>query len=170
MSSNLEARNKVLRMAKREQEEAKKKETVNIAKIEEQLTGKKSFRSSLKPEIGQTWAPPMNASSIVFSSSGIIKKKADQIKLPESFSWNNPVDVKKYRPDLPENFLAPVLNQGDCGSCWAFATASTISDRWAIANKKPSPNLSPSFLLSCDTKDLLNLQFLQAQHFSQVLL
>ena len=158
MSTELEKRNKVLRMAKKEQEEIKDNKTINIGK----LTGKK-FKSGQAPEIGVTWGPANKTNPIVFSAASRMKKKAEQIKLPENFSWSNPADIKKYHPALPSDVIAPILNQGDCGSCWAFATASTISDRWAIANKKSSPNLSPTNLLSCDTKDILKLGFTQAQ-------
>ena len=161
--TELEKRNKILKMAKKEAEIAREEKTINIMSIEKEL-GIKKFRSGKDTQtIGNGWAPANKSNPIIFSASGIMKKKADQIPLPENFSWSNPEDIKKYHPKLPADVLAPVLNQGDCGSCWAFATASTISDRWAIANKKSTPNLSPTNLLSCDTKDILNLGFTQAQ-------
>ncbi len=41
-------------------------------------------------------------------------------------------------------------NQGSCGSCWAFASTSVLSDRFCIAsNGKVNIRLSPQHLVSC---------------------
>eukprot|EP00826_Nyctotherus_ovalis_P012531 TRINITY_DN13320_c0_g6_i1.p1 TRINITY_DN13320_c0_g6~~TRINITY_DN13320_c0_g6_i1.p1 ORF type:complete len:298 (+),score=48.87 TRINITY_DN13320_c0_g6_i1:69-962(+) len=59
--------------------------------------------------------------------------------------------------DLPANFSAkqkwpkcihPIRKQARCGSCWAFATAEALSDRFCIAGKDVL--LSPQDLVSCD--------------------
>jgi cathepsin B len=46
----------------------------------------------------------------------------------------------------------PVLDQGQCGSCWAFGATEALSDRFCIASKN-SVNvvLSPQYLVDCDT-------------------
>lgn len=46
----------------------------------------------------------------------------DNIKVPEKF------DGRK----VWEGLLSPVVNQGSCGSCWAFASTSTLADRFNI--------------------------------------
>jgi len=44
----------------------------------------------------------------------------------------------------------PIRDQAHCGSCWAFATATVLSDRYCLfANT--SVILSPQDLVSCDT-------------------
>lgn len=42
-----------------------------------------------------------------------------------------------------------------CGSCWAFAATSAMSDRIKIARKAqwPDINIAPQVLLSCETPD-----------------
>lgn len=45
-----------------------------------------------------------------------------------------------------------VRNQGSCGSCWAFATATVVSDR-CCEESKDYGHLSPQELVSCDKKN-----------------
>ena len=66
-------------------------------------------------------------------------------------------------PNLPTNFivedkwpgsLRPVLDQGVCGGCWAFAASEVLSDRLAIqSNLTINVTLSPQELISCDTQN-----------------
>jgi len=61
--------------------------------------------------------------------------------LPETF--NGPI-IWKY-------FLSKIRNQGTCGSCWAWATSTTLADRFALLSlNKLKPNLSPLRMLLCD--------------------
>ena len=46
----------------------------------------------------------------------------------------------------------PIRNQANCGSCWAFAAAETLTDNLCVLNKAP-PVLSPQDLVSCDGRD-----------------
>jgi len=64
--------------------------------------------------------------------------------------------------DLPTDFdsrkawphrIGPVMNQAECGSCWAFGAAEAISDRIAIAKNETYVQLAPLDLVSCDTND-----------------
>merc|ERR1712176_246582 len=69
--------------------------------------------------------------------------------LPEQVRWDN-VDGT--------NFLTNVFNQHVptyCGSCWAHAATSAISDRIKIARKAawPDINISPQVIISCGTTD-----------------
>ncbi|MCQ8893833.1 MAG: DUF2341 domain-containing protein, partial [Methanolinea sp.] len=71
---------------------------------------------------------------------------------PENFSSG----IQSVPPSLDwrvngGDFTTPIRNQGDCGSCWAFATLGTLESRMEIAYN--NPNLNPDFaeqdLLSC---------------------
>lgn len=58
--------------------------------------------------------------------------------------------------DLREAYphcVHPILNQGHCGSCWAFAASETLSDRFCIQGNV-SIVLSPQHLLSCERYNL----------------
>lgn len=53
-----------------------------------------------------------------------------------------------------KEFLTPVMNQGKCGSCWAFATTSTLADRFNIQSiGKMNIVLSPAKLIFCGFQD-----------------
>eukprot|EP01116_Phalansterium_solitarium_P006652 TRINITY_DN1899_c0_g1_i1.p1 TRINITY_DN1899_c0_g1~~TRINITY_DN1899_c0_g1_i1.p1 ORF type:complete len:298 (-),score=70.96 TRINITY_DN1899_c0_g1_i1:137-1030(-) len=66
--------------------------------------------------------------------------------------------------DLPAEFdgrtafpgcIHGVLDQGDCGSCWAFAASETLSDRYCIySSGRVNVVLSPQDLLSCESMNL----------------
>ncbi|CAB4019593.1 Cathepsin O, partial [Paramuricea clavata] len=46
--------------------------------------------------------------------------------------------------------VTSVKNQGDCGSCWAFASTGVVETQWAIAKKLTSPlELSVQEFVSC---------------------
>ena len=47
-----------------------------------------------------------------------------------------------------------VRNQGKCGSCWAFALAGVLSDRYCTSSQgRTNVELSPQYLVSCDKTD-----------------
>jgi len=50
--------------------------------------------------------------------------------------------------------IHPIRDQAQCGSCWAFSAAEVLSDRFAIATGKASPQLSPEDMVSCDRGDM----------------
>jgi len=62
-------------------------------------------------------------------------------QLPQSFDWRNVHG---------ENWLTPVKNQGQCGSCWAFSIAGTIEATTNLYfNQHLDANLSEQDILSC---------------------
>ena len=46
-------------------------------------------------------------------------------------------------------FVPEVQNQGECGSCWAFSSAETLSAHFAIWYGRSAPTLSPQELVDC---------------------
>ncbi|GAB4477396.1 MAG: hypothetical protein Kow0088_16240 [Anaerolineales bacterium] len=60
--------------------------------------------------------------------------------LPSSFNWCN---LGK---------CTAVRDQGNCGSCWAFATVGVFESKLLIAENN-NQNLSEQYLVSCNTRD-----------------
>lgn len=71
-------------------------------------------------------------------------KEADLLKaklLPEEFDWRN-VDGK--------NYVSPIRNQGNCGSCYAFGTMAMFEARVRImSNGSRTPVFSTQDIVSC---------------------
>uniref|UniRef100_A0A6C0EKQ5 Peptidase C1A papain C-terminal domain-containing protein n=1 Tax=viral metagenome TaxID=1070528 RepID=A0A6C0EKQ5_9ZZZZ len=68
-------------------------------------------------------------------------KSGRDIPLPDEF------DGRK----VWEGLLSPVTNQGKCGSCWAFASTSTLADRFNIQScGLIHIELSPTKMILCD--------------------
>ena len=70
-------------------------------------------------------------------------------ELPSQWIWS---DIKE------TNYLTNIRNQHIpqyCGSCWAHAATSAISDRIKIARNAawPDINISPQVIISCEQKD-----------------
>jgi C1A family cysteine protease len=66
-----------------------------------------------------------------------------QASLPASFDW---------RAFNYVNYVSPVKDQGNCGSCWAFATVAQMESLFLI-KKSTLLDLSEQFIVSCDTSD-----------------
>ncbi len=64
-----------------------------------------------------------------------------QDDLPAHFDWRN----------NNGNWVTPVTNQLNCGSCWAFAAVAQVESWWKIHFDRPDTNidLSEQFVLSC---------------------
>ena len=68
------------------------------------------------------------------------------------FNWRDADLVAKYRFDgvTPKVKILDPQNQYSCGSCWAVSSASVLTDRYTLFEGKQTPNLSATYLLSCD--------------------
>ncbi|XP_068927145.1 dipeptidyl peptidase 1 [Petaurus breviceps papuanus] len=63
------------------------------------------------------------------------------LSLPKSWDWRSVNGV---------NYVSPVRNQGNCGSCYAFASMGMLESRIRIlTNNSQSPVLSPQQIVSC---------------------
>ena len=62
----------------------------------------------------------------------------ERTNLPKSVNWANSTCDSEIR------------NQGNCGSCWAFATVGMLNNRCCQHKKEAVPLLSPQELVSCD--------------------
>lgn len=61
------------------------------------------------------------------------------LQLPESVDWRN------------QKAVSEVKNQGDCGSCWAFAAAAAIESHRFLKTKKKMIELSEQNLVDCSS-------------------
>ena len=62
--------------------------------------------------------------------------------VPSTFDWRNVSG---------NNFVTPVRDQGDCGSCWAFAVTAALESKTLITFNWPgtNQNLAEQIVLSC---------------------
>jgi cathepsin X len=78
-----------------------------------------------------------------------IRNPLKAVELPTSFSWHD-VDGVNYLTNIKNQHIPQY-----CGSCWAQATTSALSDRIKIARNAawPDINISPQVVISCDQAD-----------------
>lgn len=89
----------------------------------------------------------------------LLESQSDLNKINKIFPYGN-INISS---DLPENFnyqekwpdcVKEIRDQGNCGSCWAFAASEVLSERFCIAsNNQINIVLSPQDLVSCDSND-----------------
>ena len=65
----------------------------------------------------------------------------DAKDLPDAFDWRNKHST---------NFVSPVRDQGECGSCYAFASMGQLEANARIeTNNRIKPVFSPQNIVSC---------------------
>ena len=73
----------------------------------------------------------------------LVSAEPPLLGLPATLDWrHNPLS----------NYVTPVRDQGNCGSCWAFATTGALESYLLIKNNQLKPdltNLSEQILVSC---------------------
>ena len=81
-----------------------------------------------------------------------IKSENDFNSIPKAgIGRDFPVPDKFDGRKVWKNMLTPIRNQGKCGSCWAFASTSTLADRFNIQSVgQMNVELSPAKLILCD--------------------
>ncbi len=64
--------------------------------------------------------------------------------LPASFTWQS----------NGGDYTTPIRNQGQCGSCWAFASTAVFESFWERLNQNPglNPDFSEQYLVSCSNQ------------------
>jgi C1A family cysteine protease len=79
-----------------------------------------------------------------------------QFEVPESSEFRvmataSQVTAWDWRNKDGKNWLSPIRNQGQCGSCLAFAAAATMESQYRISKNSSSSSirLSPQFMFSC---------------------
>jgi cathepsin X len=79
----------------------------------------------------------------------VVKQELTPVELPEQWIWNN-VNNTNYLTNLRNQHIPQY-----CGSCWAHAATSALSDRIKIARNAqwPDINISPQNVISCSMND-----------------
>ena len=91
--------------------------------------------------------------------TGVIPENVSQVLPPAPHMLGGEEDV--WLSSAPTNYdarekyygcIGSIRNQGQCGSCWAFAATSALADRLCIYTRRTVDIiLSPQQLVSCDT-------------------
>lgn len=92
------------------------------------------FTDLTAEEFKETYVGKMNAES----DYGCVPIENNDITNVETFDWRT------------YNVVNPVRNQGQCGSCWAFATTANAESVWAI-HTGHLYDMSEQYLVDCAT-------------------
>ena len=103
---------------------------------------------SVDPQIGVDYVPPFNARPEVLVTLAPFPH-AIAGDLPANFDWRNASDRQARFGSPTEPLVAAPANQYACGSCWAVASASCLTDRFSVALRRRTPDLSATAILAC---------------------
>ncbi|RPI01794.1 MAG: hypothetical protein EHM72_05640, partial [Calditrichaeota bacterium] len=102
-------------------------------------------------EIGESWVSQLSKDEFRDLCGTLVNSPIDpkakrivlqnQQELPSRFDWRN----------NHGDWVTPVRNQGNCGSCWNFSATAQVEAWWQIKNQQPASgiDLSEQFVLSC---------------------
>ena len=103
-------------------------------------------REQIKRMMGVQKAPDQSAEFAIREGAekSLFKHKPN---LPASVDWRNQNGV---------NYVSPILNQGNCGSCVAFSTVATLETQVNVSSGIPglNPQFSTQALFTCGRRRL----------------
>ena len=108
-----------------------------VSPLAHAFTQKPNWVSQLpRAEIVRLLGAPSPTESLEYSGLGV------NSNLPASIDWRNKDGV---------NYLGKVMNQGNCGSCVAFASIATLEGQFSVSTGTPAlkPTFSPQMLFAC---------------------
>jgi C1A family cysteine protease len=120
---------------------------VDAAKVKEY--NKKNKEKGAHWEAKETWVSKLSQKNLqrMFGNNALPTQKLDysvvrKPNVPASIDWRNQNGV---------NWLGPIMNQGDCGSCVAFSTVATLEAQVSISAGLPwlHPTFSADQLFEC---------------------
>jgi cathepsin B len=100
--------------------------------------------------------PPLNATELLSTptDTGVADQAALKI-MPTNTALCNHQPVTPPPPlsyDFREEFweyTSPIIDQGECGACWAVASTQAFASRYAFATNQRVQSLSAAYLLYC---------------------
>lgn len=107
--------------------------------------------------------------SFSYSTNNRFESLSKNLSSKIKFGGSGSIPIPKFfdGSKVWKDYLSPIRNQQRCGSCWAFASTSTLADRFNIQSKgKMKIELSPTKLILCDflKDEILNQSSLEEQN------
>ncbi|RKY59162.1 MAG: hypothetical protein DRP96_07375, partial [Candidatus Neomarinimicrobiota bacterium] len=108
-------------------------------------------QSNARWTAGENWVTRLPAEERRMLLGADLEKPADAearfIQLPRPETLPASLDWR----DNGGNWVTPVRDQGNCGSCWDFSACAQVEAWWKIHNADPDsmPNLSEQYIMSC---------------------
>jgi len=97
--------------------------------------------------------------ALMFSMTGLSVEYQRGLVRPKDFKQTSFIKMPKMRGDLPAEWdwrtkvtLSPIMNQGNCGSCWAFSATSTFRDNMVVQAGQQGDG-SEKYMLDCNDQN-----------------